>query len=434
MVAVVTDIKSFYPSVSSDLIQSLLRERLVSATSNLHGWSEQICAFYQDLMRASGQGIPIGPASAHVLGNLALTEVDSSLQFKYGRNYFRYVDDIVVVTHRNNSREVEKNIAECLRTHGFSPNEDKTVILDAQTWNRSVTRSDVASEDSFRSFTSDLTIYLAFHPEQSENLRKLFLSNGIPIPLDRLLATSRYSRFRYFFRRRKSQEGLGHAFRIWMLDNQEFLVRAINLKHDYEKGLTRLLDEPIENDASLRRWQVQRIRRVVNVLFYLREFNEWNKKQDQLSLVPELVEQIALAQSLSTGDVSHVLPFFGRGASALSELWAEYGQGQQHFQWPSSGVSIAELDSLTTLKFKGSIDINLGPVNESAQQFRLLRVALGKNHLGREQPDLSYEDELHSLRLSTSNENIAQLARTRYSYTENTALDALSLMSSEYRS
>ena len=433
-VAVVTDIKKFYPSVSADQIESALKTRLTGDHSHLRDSAEEIMEFYRGLIKAGGQGIPIGPASGHILGHLVLEYVDKELTEKFGINYFRYVDDIVVVAEEADRRSVEKAIEASLRRHGFEPNADKTVALPAQVWERSVQRSDITSSDSFRAFTSDLTAYLAFHPDRSDEIKAAFAANGLSIPVGRLLAISRYSRFRYFLRRRKTPEGLTHALSLWLSSCEGFLRRALDLKAAYEQTLASLVLEPHEKDPSLRRWQVQRIRRVVNVLFYLRDFGEWRNGSSQLEEFPELIEQRALAEALSSGRVNPVLPFYGRGASAFAELWREYGNGVAAFDWTKNGHTSAELESVITLQLHGSLNQVDELLGDEYPQARLMRIASNDYPKKRSNPDLSFEDELESLRLSVSNEKLSELARTRYSLTESTALDALALMSSEYRS
>lgn len=433
-VAVVTDIKGFYPSVSTDKIESTLKARLTGDLSQLRSSAEEIMEFYHGLVKSGGQGIPIGPASGHVLGHLVLEDVDKELTEKFGPAYFRYVDDIIVVANEADSRRVEKAVEASLRRYGFEPNVDKTVALPVQEWKHSVLRPDITSADTFSAFTRDLTVYLAFHPDRADEIKAAFATNGLTVPVGRLLAISKYSRYRYFLRRRKAPDGLKHAMSLWRSRSEEFPRRALKLKATYEQALASLVIEPHEKDPSLRRWQIQRIRRVVNVLFYLRNFGEWRDRSSQLEEFPELTEQHALAEALSSGRVNPVLPFYGRGVFAFAELWREYGNGFAEFDWTKNGLTSVELESVITLQFCGTLDVVGGLLIGEHPQARLMRVASRDCPKKRTNPDLSFEDELESLRLSVSNEELSELARTRYSLTESTALDALALMSAEYRS
>jgi hypothetical protein len=434
-VAVVIDIKNFYPSVDRGQVDSALKTILAGAEKTLHTYAEAVLGFYTQMLTAGEQGIPIGPASAHVLGHLVLKQVDKDLTERFGKNYFRYVDDIVVVCAESKKAATRRIIEDCLKAYGFSPNIDKTAELDHPTWERNLLRADISSIEDFRTFTSDLTAYLAFHPDRADSIKALFSEQGLTVPVSRLLALASYSRFRYYFLRRwKSLSGMAHAISMWRAIDEDFLRRGLRLKVTYERELSELLNEPIENEPSLRRWQIQRIRRVLNTLFYLRDFSEWREKVGQFEQLPELIEQQALAEALSSGVVNSVLPFYGRGPAAFSELWSEYGQGRASLQWPTQGFMVAEIDSLITLRLYGVIPPELAEIGEDLPGSRLMRAVNQDNPIHRSNPDLSFDDEFESLRLGVTNLDLSILARTRYSLSEGTALEALTLTGSEYLS
>ena len=94
-VAVVTDIKSFYPSARKEQVESALKSLLDRSDESFRAGGDAILGFYSQLLTAGGNAIPVGPASSHVLGHLVLQDVDRELTSKYGEKYFRYVDDMV---------------------------------------------------------------------------------------------------------------------------------------------------------------------------------------------------------------------------------------------------------------------------------------------------------------------------------------------------
>jgi hypothetical protein len=213
--------------------------------------------------------------------------------------------------------------------------------------------------------------------------------------------------------------------------DKEFLNRGLELKKTYEKSLANLIQEPIQEIANLRRWQVQRARRVINTLFYLRSFNEWSPTDGTFEAWPELLEQKALSEALGSGTINPILPFYGRGPAAFSEIWLEHGKSSAKFATPQT-INNAEIDALVSLRLSGTISsetIQSIQINDS----RLYNI-VNLNTSSRTIPDLSYEDEFESLKLGTSEQEISELAQTRYSQSEGTALSALSLLSSEYRS
>lgn len=426
--AVVTDIKSFYPSVKWAHVETVLAQRL-SETEARWQYGDAIHSFYAQMFREGTGGIPIGPQSGHVLGHLALCNVDDELTRRFGNRYFRYVDDIVVVVPTDQVSAVTAAIGAILDSAGFSTNPSKTVSMSSQDWDTYLTQSDIDGEDSFRTFARDLTVYLAFHPHRASELQTLFYENNLSIPVKRLLALSKYSQFRYFFVRTFRGAMLSSVASIFS-SNAGFLERAKKLKGVYEDALARLVQAPAEKGSSLHRWYVQRVRRVVNTLFYLRAFSEW-KQTREIDSFSELVEQQALANALASGTVNPVLPFYPRGAAAFSEIWNEYGNGEARLTWDDKGFLPAELDSIAALQFQGTIT-GIKELAVPAAQRRIFEIAINDRPQRRVKPDLSYDDELESLRLGLSNAAIGQLSRSRYALREASPLEALALLVSEY--
>ncbi|MBK8637694.1 MAG: RNA-directed DNA polymerase [Chromatiaceae bacterium] len=433
-VAVVTDLKGFYPSIQHDRVMFELKARLKSPGQREGLPIDAVENFYNQLFAAGGGGLPIGPASAHVLGHLALVDVDRELSAAYGAGYFRYVDDIIVVCDTADAAATKKRIADCVDSQGYLLNADKSVVMSAEEWNSSVLRLDVAGSDDFRRYTQDLAAYLVLHPDRGSELGRLLSEAGLSIPIQRLQALSSYSRFRYFLGRRKAPGGLPHALGMVFARNADFVERAVWLKQDYEQSLDGLVQDRSAKGPELRRWHVQRIRRVVNTLFYLRRLSEWKSNLGIFDSVPELVEQRSLAIALASGTVNPVLPFFPRGPAAFAELWSEHGKGPAAIDVATCLTTAAATDSLVTLSLTGTIFPEAVPVAGQGDSVRLLHVVKSRERLVRSNPDLSYEDEFESLSLGVSHEAISTLARTRYALSEGTILDALSLLSSEYRS
>lgn len=432
-VAVVTDLKGFYPSIRRDRVMSAVASRLKSQGQSGVLTANAIASFYAQLLEAGGAGLPIGPTSAHVLGHLALEDVDGDLTSAYGSNYFRYVDDIIVVCSAADADATKRRIAASVNSSGYALNTDKSVVMSAEGWNSSVLRLDVAGSDDFRRYTQDLAAYLALHPDRGSELGALLSDAGLSIPMRRLQALSSYSRFRYFLGRRKAPGGLSHALGLVFARPSDFVERAVRLKRDYEDSLAGLLEDQSETSPELRRWHVQRIRRVVNVLFYLRRFSEWKDSQSMFDLVPELIEQRSLASALIAGTVSPVLPFFPRGPAAFAELWSEHGAGLAAVDPAADATTTAATDSLAMLVLSGTLLPENIPAIEHGRG-RLLNIIRSRGAILRSDPDLSYEDEFDSLSLGVSHEAMSTLARTRYALSEGTTLEALSLLSSEYRS
>lgn len=432
-IAVITDIQKFYPSVSAVKVLHALKNKLALSPDYIKSHIKLVINYYEQLLHDSNGGIPIGPAAGHILGNIALEPIDAELGNLFGDNYFRYVDDIVVVCHASQRRDVEQKIRDSLIRHNLSINENKTIATTQEDWHHNIMRDDVIETDNFRNFVQDLSIYLALNPDRVGSIREEFIQSGFSIPLNRIESLSKYNRFRYFVAQRVPQYGLKNIARLYFSKNQTFVSRAFNLKKVYTQSLDRLLSEKPEETSNFRRWQIQRIRRVVNSLFYLRDFEEWSDSSI-FSKCPELVEQAALATALSKKNIAPILPFFGRGPAAFAELWTNKYEQKISLDLPDE-INAAALESIISFRLYGVLGNN--PFDNSIQNqenYRLFCASSENSPIRRTNPDLSYVDEFESLRLGVSGSTISNFLNTRHSIGENLTLDAMTLLSSEYRS
>ncbi|NDP62410.1 RNA-directed DNA polymerase [Polaromonas sp.] len=428
-IAVVADIKKFYPSVKIESITKSLKGLFQNIPN---GSSDGFTNFFVQLLNASNGGIPIGPAPGHLLGHVALSQVDSDLYKKYGSNYFRYVDDIVIVCKSADRAVVLSDIENSVERSNFELNSSKTEYLTKEEWNSSNISADIPFEDDFRSFTRELTIYLALYEGRTQSLSDRLKGAGFSIPIERLKTLSNYSRFRYFLRRQKSITEVLKTLHVLRLDENYFVEKAMALKNLYEQSLLELCSESLTS-PHLRRWKIQRARRLVNVLFYLRTFSEWGGPQDAFQAFPELVEQASLANALKGGIVNPVLPFFGQAPAAFAELWKEHGKTQAVLNLEPQ-LDDAKLNSLVLLRLHGTVAQSALPDIPKTPTGQLLLSTNDESPKSRTASDLSFEDEFESLRINTTGEEICTLARTRHSILEGAPLEALSLIGSEYMS
>lgn len=428
-IAVVADIKQFYPSVQIENIRKSLEGLFQNLSSGL---SDGFIDFFVQLLNASKGGIPIGPAPGHLLGHVALSQVDFDLTKKYGSNYFRYVDDIVIVCDSAHRAVVLSDIKSCVERSNFELNLSKTEYLTKDEWHASNISADVPFEEDFRSFTRELTVYLALYEGHTKSLNDKLKEAGFSLPLERLQTLSNYSRFRFFLQRQKSVAQVLQTLRVLRLDEKYFVEKATTLKNLYEQSLSELCSESLTS-PHLRRWKIQKARRLVNVLFYLRTFSEWSGPQEAFQAFPELVEQASLASALQSGTVNPVLPFFGQAPAAFAELWKEHG-GTRAVLKSETQLDDAKLNSLVLLRLHGTVAQSDLPEIPKTPTGQLLLSTNDESPNSRIASDLSFEDEFQSLRIGTTGDELCTLARTRHSILEGAPLEALSLIGSEYMS
>ena len=121
LLALRTDVKAFYASVSPTVLATALgwagagRGDSREAATLLEGWGSE-----------GYPGLPIGPPGSAVLANAVLDPVDRSLG---GMRFLRWVDDyLVAVPSERAAREAQERIEEALDALGLEANRSKTEI------------------------------------------------------------------------------------------------------------------------------------------------------------------------------------------------------------------------------------------------------------------------------------------------------------------
>ncbi|MEZ6049313.1 MAG: hypothetical protein R3C11_27790 [Planctomycetaceae bacterium] len=86
-VAVISDIRHFYPSVAWDVLQTKFEQRLDRVNDTVTRLKAS--RFFEGVRAVGGRGIPIGPDFSHLLGHVALEDVDATLFADFGERYLR---------------------------------------------------------------------------------------------------------------------------------------------------------------------------------------------------------------------------------------------------------------------------------------------------------------------------------------------------------
>lgn len=94
------DVKDFFASINHERLLSTLRTLIAPDDYLFHLVKQRIQhAFYNgNRVVEAGRGLPFGCASACVLANVYLTELDRAMESLRDIAYFRYADDVLVLT------------------------------------------------------------------------------------------------------------------------------------------------------------------------------------------------------------------------------------------------------------------------------------------------------------------------------------------------
>lgn len=437
-VAVVADIKSFYPSVDRQRLQDKVAAR-AGQIQDL-AVSGPICKFTEAFLSVPvpRAGIPIGPGLSHVLGHLALDSVDRAMVEKYGECYLRYVDDVIIVCPKAEAASALVNLRQALAAEGLRLNEAKEDQVERMTWvNECVSFSTQVDGESFESLLEDITVFLIFSPKSADALHKLFRDDGFSLPIARLCSLARSKRYRAHFRGRLSGfRGFWIWMKSWFATETSLVEKARSLRNHFLKDAARLAEDEPPSTPMRRRWYTQKRRYVLNRLLYLLPPQELPRLLQLTPDIDEFVESRVVVEALRSGDATTLLKYPGRVVSTFCQLWPEHRPATApKVVWPKTG-SRADAESATHLGLFLSItppEAYLHSLEETLPGYRILIdiCATGKPDRGKIER-LSFLDELDLLYTTLPHEELVGLIASRFDELEDVGLEGLQLGGGDY--
>jgi hypothetical protein len=432
-VAVVTDIKSFYPSVD----RQRLREKVAARAGQIQNQavSGPIRKFTEALLSqpVPRAGIPIGPDLSHALGHLALESVDRAMMEKYGERYLRYVDDVIIVCPKSEAADALANLRQALAAEGLTLNEEKEDQVERATWEREcVSFSTPVDGDSFESLLEDITVFLIFSPQSADALHKRFRDEGFSLPISRLRSLARSKRYRAHFRGRLSGiRGLWAWMKSWFATEASLVEKARSLRRRLLAEAGRLAEGQPPSTPMRRRWYAQQRRYVLNRLLYLLPPQEMPRLLPVTPDIDEFVESRVVMEALRSGDATNLLKYPGRVVSTFCQLWPEHHLATRpQISWPKTG-SRADAESATHLGLFLSVippKTYLRSLEETLPGYSILIdiCATGAPDRGKIER-LSFLDELDLLYSTIPHEELVGLVASRFDELEDVGLEGLHL-------
>lgn len=425
-VGLITDIKTFYPSIPHDVV----RPRFTTAL-NASGVSPAIAATAQTLFEHvvahfADRGIATGPEFSHVLGDLALRDLDEVLTAEFPGKYFRYVDDVVLIIDPREKDRALELIEQSLAAVGLELNAEKHDTVSSEEWLGHGPTHKRVRRESFEALIFRLKLYLALHPHQFDELRWRLLSEGFNIPLARVRSASRLAGFRSGVRayRKRGWKVILEA----MLDTPATLVDlAQTIRASLSDNLKNLLDSELPQGPTRRRWHAQRIRYLTNRVLYLLPPEDLQFLEEGLEPLAEFVETSALLKLLRHGDVSELLHMPGSAVTAAASLLQQAHGAIGQIEIPGA-LKFPEIHSAAVLLLYG---VARPPadgqfdVSKSATEF--LQFCEGRSLDRRQRNDFTFLDEIQSLQLNRAPEEKIDFLNTRLSDRETSVFEALEI-------
>ena len=437
-VAVIADIRSFYPSVN----RQRLRETIACRVAQIQ--DQAVCRPIRQFTEAflalpvPKAGIPVGPDLSHALGHLALESVDRAMMHEYGERYLRYVDDIIIVCPKPEATSAMPKLREALGLEGLALNEAKQDQIDPMTWDREcVSVSTSADAESLESLLEGIIVFLIFSPKSADSLHRRFRNEGFSLPISRLCSLARSKRYRAHLRSRLSGiRSLLAWVRGWFMTEASLVEKARALRGRLLADAERLAQDQPPSTPMRRRWYAQKRRYVLNRLLYLLSREELPRLLQITPNIDEFVECRVVMEALRAGDATKLLKYPGRVVSTFCQLWPEHHPATPpKISWPKMGGR-ADAEGAANLGLFLSVippESYLGSLDGPLPGYRILIeiCATGSADSGKIEK-LSFLDELELLYSTFPHEEVVRLVASRFDELEDVGLEGLHLGGESY--
>lgn len=431
-VAVVADIENFYPSVDGELAIRKLMSLVANCGASVE--SRQVAVIESAARRALSKdsgGLRIGLELSHALASVYLHELDVAMRTRFPGRYFRYVDDVVVVTSASDRDEVLAVLDAQLESLGLKRNANKDSVASASEWRGyldATRRSTGAGYDPLAALKFRLKLFLARNPGRLAELEASLRSRDVYLPISQLLHSGRDVTWRS-----RVAEFVNNGWRVlfkYRFDNVEDLAHASTLCRAEVLGLLRATVEKgvsAESGTVARRWQVQGARFAINRALYFADSKDLALIAAFASGVDELAEARAVCEAL-TGNLGRLALTPGPAVAAGAQLLSIRGVGVPDNISAASLFASPEVsaDFETHLSLRGLATPVLMSQDWTEDLRGLISLAKGER-LRRTDRTIRYGTEVASLSANFSIERARAMARTRFLPQESVVLDALSL-------
>ena len=425
-IVLVEDIRDFYPSVNIDTISQRLANHLESIDDEeLRDYVSTVC--YQ-VLHVAENGIPIGPALAHVFGNIALEAIDKEMHELLGDCYLRYVDDIVMLVEPNEVSDVTSKLKSLVESEGFRFNERKHDEVSSIDWLQNLPKQvELECGIQFDELINRIQLFLWDSPSKKVSLHALFRDRGIAIPIQRIALSAFYGRFHHYMRNIiRTARQYARVIKNLQFENEDLLLSdTIRLSKDFCDTAKQIEEPESTEHPIIRKWRTQRFRYLINRLFYLLPIDDYRDLRGLIPEIDEFYEHHCLINAVVDKVLDPVLQIPGPAVSTFTSIYQEleYPPIKYEAVEPSS---MAVIDSICNLAVFDIVDLPSKWIESlSETDLELLRFCQFSSAESRIVKDHSFIDELRTLQLGERKEVLKSIIDTRFSDLEQINLSAL---------
>lgn len=390
---IISDIKGFYRSVRMDRLQPIVHARIADA-----GFSNDERTIVEFAVEAYftkwniKHGIPIGPPLGHVLGQLYLSEIDHDLYTAFPAQYFRYVDDIIVVCESDRVDATRAAIHEAIKRQGLDPNPDKDEVVSHDEWlAHAIAIGSQPNQDQFAHVRKEVRVWTD-RVRETASLESALRQAGTSLPIVPL---------------RTKPDGVTE----WLADTfykqvskiviPRLVAQISGVRDSLWNRLRDLENTSVQPTGSSRKWHIQSIRFTVNRLMQLVSRDGQSELARRIPDLDELRPLRAAVLALSDGDATHVLPFPGPMTSAVARLWVATQTSPMHLD-VSSAKDEHSRQAVYDLWLFGAVTPDRAWINniEDSRERALAMFSADLRLPGRSSHTFNYDDEIQALQMT----------------------------------
>ncbi len=318
-IALVLDLSKFYPSVDKDNVKEIFLQKIKIQNKEIYDLSNNII---ESLLNSSSSGIPIGPDLSHLMAQIYLEEFDKKMVEKFPNNYFRYVDDIVIICDLDDKESVEKYVDDVLPNE-LEINASKTDKLTLEEW-KILTTSNDKKDENLNRILNEITAFISMHPLKIDELEKQLNEKGYSIPLRKIKKQSKSKNYMKFIESIMGGEGFLSTFEIYYMKPESIIVKLISLKKFYLSKFNELCQfQYSDNNSAENRSNTQQLKFILNRLLYLCTLKELEILLIKVPSTEKFSDTKEVIIALSTKDLINTIKFGGKVVQTVCELWKE---------------------------------------------------------------------------------------------------------------
>ena len=427
-VLIVSDIEKFYPSIKKEIARARFTTAIDKSDipSDIKATAKHLLEHLFSLIPGD-RGVPTGPELSHVIGDLALSQIDNIFSVRFPGAYFRYVDDIVLAVPTHEAADAVELLRSSAETEGLTIHPGKGDIISGEVWlARGPHHMHKVAENSFEALVFQIKVYLRRHPVAKEDLAKSLEQAGYTIPINRLAASAQNEGFA---RRLKKlvRRGWWVAVSAFVANERDIVQNAASVRGVVHVNLLNMLREDMPAGPTMRSWHVQRLRYLTNRAFYLFPTNELEYLIAPLSEYPEFAETVALLQMLVHANIYPILEMPGAALSAGCGVLRQAGKRLPKIEHLEA-LTPAIVESLAIILTYDVCDVAeevFAALEPDVRDF--LYFCAGKAQSSRIRSNFTYVDEIRSLQMSHTFDDKIAMIESRFSDQEAVVFDALDI-------